>query len=150
MSTRAPPLATHTASAPPAASVAAPPPTPSWGADAQIDHRGILFRAEYLNRHVRGRSYDDDDGWTFLAGYRVVPEVQVLACYEGLDKDARIPLRAHAPPHWPQTGSSLRTGCGCRPSGSARSAARRAPRTPASSSRPKRSSRRLDAIRPNG
>jgi hypothetical protein len=68
------------------------PDSTRWGADAQVDHRGLLVRAEYLNRHVRGRDpAQDDEGWTLLAGYRVIPRVQVLGRYEGLEKPRSSP-----------------------------------------------------------
>ncbi len=63
------------------------PDSMRWGADVQIEREGALFRAEYLNRHVNGRSHDgDDEGWTFLGGYRVTPRLQILGRYEGLDR----------------------------------------------------------------
>ncbi|HKQ56879.1 MAG TPA: porin [Candidatus Eisenbacteria bacterium] len=54
-----------------------------WGAEAQVEERGVIVRGEYIARHRRGRATDRDDaGWYVLGVYRVVPQAQLLVRQE--------------------------------------------------------------------
>lgn len=61
-----------------------------WGVDAQAQHRGIVLRAEYLTRHVRGRERGMDDfGWYLFEAFRIVPRVQLLSRQEDFQRPSR-------------------------------------------------------------
>jgi Phosphate-selective porin O and P len=61
------------------------PDSTRWGADASIEQSGFLLRCEWLSQHKRDRARDDA-GWFVLAGYRVVPWLQVIARQEDFQR----------------------------------------------------------------
>jgi hypothetical protein len=65
-----------------------------WGAEAVIEERGGMVRAEYITRHRRGRSTDKDDyGWYVLATYVVIPRFTLLARVEDFRRPFYGPSR---------------------------------------------------------
>jgi len=70
-----------------------------YGADLSIEHAGLLVRGEFLGQWRRNRgapggapgaavSGSDDLGWYVLAGYRVLPWLQLLAKQEDFQRPA--------------------------------------------------------------
>ena len=49
-----------------------------YGADVNLSERGFLLRGEYLAQHRHGAGRRDE-GWLLLAGYRVLPRIQLVA-----------------------------------------------------------------------
>jgi len=61
-----------------------------WGADASLQQSGVVVRGEYLTRHLRGRTRDQDDfGWYVLESLRVTPRFQLVARQEDFQRPAR-------------------------------------------------------------
>jgi hypothetical protein len=61
-----------------------------WGVDAVVQQHGLLVRAEYVTRHVRGRDRADDDfGWYLFEGLRLMTRVQLVARQEDFQRPAR-------------------------------------------------------------
>jgi hypothetical protein len=61
-----------------------------WGIDASATRDGVVVRAEYVTRHLRGRARDQDDfGWYVFEAMRVVPRVQLVARQEDFQRPAR-------------------------------------------------------------
>jgi len=57
-----------------------------WGIEAQAEHRGLMARAEYI---ARQRPFQDDDfGWYALGGFRITPQVQIIARQEDFQRPA--------------------------------------------------------------
>ena len=57
-----------------------------WGIEAQAEERGLMVRVEYILRH---RPFEEDDfGWYVLGGFRVTPQIQVIARQEDLQRPA--------------------------------------------------------------
>jgi phosphate-selective porin len=61
-----------------------------YGLEAGLEQRGWLLRGEYLRQAHRRRDRDDW-GWTVLAGYRVVPWLQLVGRTEDYDRPSRGP-----------------------------------------------------------
>jgi hypothetical protein len=58
-----------------------------WGVDGVLSQSGVMVRAEYLTRHVRGRDTNLDDwGWYVLEGIRVLPRLQLYARQEDFQR----------------------------------------------------------------
>jgi hypothetical protein len=57
------------------------------GAEANVDYRGAFLRGEYIADRVDGRDRDDF-GWYLLAGYRVLPWLQLIARDEDFQRPA--------------------------------------------------------------
>lgn len=54
-----------------------------WGAEVSLEQSGVVVRAEYITRHVRGRPKPRDDfGWYVFGSYRVTPRLQAIARQE--------------------------------------------------------------------
>lgn len=62
------------------------------GFEANIEYQGFLARSEYIFQHRRGVS-ENDEGWFVLAGYRVVPSLQLIARQEDFRRDFIGPSR---------------------------------------------------------
>lgn len=56
-----------------------------YGADASLEYRGLLLRAEYLGLRRDGVSRDDH-GWFALAAYRVLPWVRLVLKDEDFER----------------------------------------------------------------
>jgi len=57
-----------------------------WGIEAQAEERGLMARAEYL---ARRRPFQDDDfGWYVLGGFRITPQIQIIARQEDFQRPA--------------------------------------------------------------
>ncbi|HTK31978.1 MAG TPA: porin [Candidatus Saccharimonadaceae bacterium] len=61
------------------------PDSTRWGADASLEQSGFVLRGEWLTQHKRDRARDDA-GWFVLAGYRIVPWLQVIARQEDFQR----------------------------------------------------------------
>src|SRR5262245_34697440 len=57
----------------------------SFGGEFNAEYRGALLRGEYIGERIDGRDRDDY-GWYILAGYRVMPWLQVLARQEDFQR----------------------------------------------------------------
>lgn len=61
-----------------------------WGVDANVQYLGAVVRAEYIERHRRGRPNSTDDwGWYVFEGFRATPRLQLLARQEDFQRPAR-------------------------------------------------------------
>ena len=61
-----------------------------WGVDASVQHLGAVVRAEYVERHRRGRSDSSDDwGWYVFESFRATPRLQLVARQEDFQRPAR-------------------------------------------------------------
>lgn len=59
--------------------------TTRYAAEAGVDLRGFSFRTEFISLVRTGAP--DDEGWYFLAGYRVRPELQLVVRQESLSRN---------------------------------------------------------------
>ncbi|HTM58513.1 MAG TPA: porin [Candidatus Udaeobacter sp.] len=58
-----------------------------WGVDASAQEAGAVVRAEYITRHRRGRSRDNDDfGWYVFESFRAIPRLQLVARQEDFQR----------------------------------------------------------------
>src|SRR5262245_21559478 len=57
----------------------------TFGGEFNAEYRGALLRGEYIAERIDGRDRDDY-GWYILAGYRVMPWLQVLARQEDFQR----------------------------------------------------------------
>jgi hypothetical protein len=64
----------------------------TMGAEANADYRGAFLRGEYIADRVDGRERDDF-GWYLLAGYRVMPWLQLIARDEDFERPTAGPAR---------------------------------------------------------
>ena len=64
----------------------------TMGVEANVDYRGAFLRGEYLADRVDGRERDDF-GWYLLAGYRVMPWLQLIARDEDFERPTAGPAR---------------------------------------------------------
>jgi len=65
------------------------PDSTRWGADASFQQHGVVVRAEYMTRQLRGRAREKDDfGWYVFEALRLKPRVQMVARQEDFQRPA--------------------------------------------------------------
>ncbi len=61
-----------------------------WGVDVNVQHMGGVVRAEYIERHRRGRANSTDDwGWYVFEAFRATPRLQLVARQEDFQRPTR-------------------------------------------------------------